>query len=139
MCDFDKGFILCKCRPATSVTHHNKSKRARQTDRIEYVWTLNRFQGSSTDQEIGKYLFPINDLGSGLTTEFVLSEMNKKNCFDFDYTPMEGDNLVLNIKGSSSRMEFIFKNGQWDSDHYSPFDDEIEETHRGIVVRKHLA
>ena len=67
-------------------------------------------------------MFPTDDIGNALNTEWVALNLNIENCFDFDYTPSEGDNLIITQNEAfSPRISFIYKQGIWVADHYSPF------------------
>ncbi|WP_075341141.1 hypothetical protein [Tenacibaculum agarivorans] len=138
MCDFNQGFILCKCNDSKVIVHHKKSKRnkkklQKEVQKIEYTWTLFRFIGMSKERELGRYMFPVSDVGNGLTSTFVANELNSRNCFDFKYTPNQGDNLIISKNQSSHRIEFIFRNGKWEEDHYSPFDHEYVKIDNGKI------
>jgi hypothetical protein len=39
---------------------------------IVYRWTLNKYLGPTDGSEIGRYVFPLSDIGSGLTSGFIL-------------------------------------------------------------------
>ena len=131
MCNFNKCFILCKCNDPKVIVHNRKSRRNKDKKTLEYAWTLSRYLGKSEDDEMGRYVMPIEDIGNGLTTDFVVNELNIRNCFDFEYTPNEGDNLEITRFESNDRIEFIFKNGKWIDDHYSPFFHETEKFDNG--------
>lgn len=134
MCDFKNGFILCKCTDARVVVHNKKSRRNTLAS-VEFIWILKKFIGISKETEIGRYLMPVEDAGCGLTSDFVLDELNRRNCFDFSYIPVTGDNLIITNKNSHDRLEFIYKNGKWIADHYSPFNDEIEKFDSGKIAK----
>ncbi len=134
MCDFNNGFILCKCNTKNTI-HNKKSRRNKMNAPREYNWVLNKYVGRSSEMEMGRYELPVNDLKEGLTADVVLRELNEKNCFDFDYMPHEGDNLVLSNKPDQIRMEFIFKSGKWGVEHYSPFDHVVEKVDQGKVMK----
>ena len=136
MCDFNKGFILCKCNDPKVVVHNKKSRRnkKKKNQPIEYDWTLYKYLGLSKEMELGRYTFPSSDVGNGLTSDFVLNELNSRNCFDFEYQPKEGDNLIISKTDSSNRIEFIFRNGKWIEDHYSPFDHVYEKIDNGKIT-----
>lgn len=121
MSDFSKGFILCKRNDSKTLVHNKKSRRNKKQQAIDYDWMLYKFIGMSDEEEMGSYGLPVNNVGNGLTVAFVLNELNKKNCFDFDYQPSEGDNLIIGKTDARDRIEFIFRNGHWIEDHYSPF------------------
>lgn len=138
MCDFNKGFILCQCNNSKVIVHNKKSKRNRnkkKNQQIEYTWTLFKFLGMSKEREMGRYLFPVSNIGNGLTSDFVLNELNNRNCFDFEYIPNQGDNLIIGKADSFNRIEFIFRNGKWEEDHYSPFDHEYKKFDNGKIIR----
>jgi len=137
MCDFKEGFILCKCNNPKVVVHNKKSRRNKKKKKqpIEYIWTLYKYLGLSKQMELGRYVFPSNDVGSGFTSDFVLNELNNRNCFDFEYSPNEGDNLIISNAESFDRIEFIFRNKKWVKDHYSPFTDEYRKFDNGKVAK----
>jgi len=136
MCDFNKGFILCQCNDPKVIHHNTKSRRNKnkKNQPMEYTWTLFKFLGMSKVREVGKYLFPSSDVGNGLTSNFVLNELNKRNCFDFEYKPNQGDNLMISREDSFNRIEFIYRDGKWEEDHYSPFDHEFEKIDHGKIT-----
>ncbi|MGQ2984931.1 hypothetical protein [Flavobacterium sp.] len=122
MCDLEKGFILCKCEvPKPVITKKKVKKRDFVPVKKEYIWTLHKYLGESDGNEMGRYMMPVGILSNGLTHEFVESELNSHNCFDFDYAPAEGDNLIISDSVEFSRLEFIYRNGKWISEHYYPF------------------
>jgi hypothetical protein len=126
MCDFNKGFILCSCKIKEKKIVHNKNSRQNkkmQGDAPQiYRWILSEFKETQTEWlAIGRYKMPISDIGQGLTEEWVLLNLNERNCFDFNYIPKEGDDLVIRSNISSSYLSFIFQNGQWESGLHDPF------------------
>jgi len=124
MCDFNQGFILCKCEEGSSK---------KEQEGKAYSWTLCQYLGKNTSDIVGKYRVPVSDLGKGLTAEFVEAELNRHNCFDFDYQPSEGDSLIINTEDNGERLEFIFRGNVWKEDHYSPFADNYKEMTKGIL------
>lgn len=124
MCDFNNGFILCKCEDDLSTD---------KTEGTEYIWTLYSYMGLNTDRKMGRYVQPVSTIGKGLSATFVQEKLNSDNCFDFDYQPIEGDNLSIEEVGTSNRIEFIFKENQWKEDHYSPFSHNCKKTNNGIL------
>ncbi len=129
MCDFENGFILCTCKDNEKPIVHNKNSRRYKQEKAktpnEYRWSLSTFERYRTDDEPlmeGLYELPAADIGKGLTDEWVLLNLNDRNCFDVDYLPQEGDNLVL--KDADQKwiyLSFIFQNGGWESGHHNPF------------------
>lgn len=133
MCDFEKGFVLCKCADSKSAVHNKKSRRYKRDKSIHYSWHLNKYKGKSNEMEMGRYALPQDDIGLGLSSKFVLSQLNNRNCFDFKYQPTEGDNLRISNQNKWERLEFIYKNGKWIEDHYSPFDHVLETISNGSI------
>ncbi len=141
MCDFEQGFVLCSCRevPKTPI-RVRKSKRPLEPavdESGKYQWFLSEFV--AYDEAIlkeGIYELPIRDIGKGLTAEWVLLHLNEGNCFDFDYAPKPGDNLV--IKGICTKydfphLSFIFRDDLWIESHYPPFCTQVRRMRLGIV------
>lgn len=140
MCDFSNGFILCTCKnvviPQHENIHHKKSKKNKKKQfdvPTVYEWTLYKYIGLSKEIEFGRYMLPQSEIGHGLTSEFVAVQLNSKKCFDFDYSPGEGDNLLINNKADWSRLEFLFKDGKWIANHYDPFTHEKKIIEEGRV------
>lgn len=140
MCDFNNGIKLCTCDgdkikyKKQDLYKKVKGKLVKipnkKNDAIPliYIWHLYKYSGKDeVNMMIGQYIFPNNDLGNGLNAEWILLNLNIENCFDFDYTPNEGDNLIIrqNVE-FSPYISFIFKNGEWVKDHYDPFSDITE-------------
>lgn len=141
MCDFSKGFKLCLCSDPRIIVHHRKSKRhqkkrAQEKKGIEYIWTLHRYVGKLSGDEMGRYIIPHSNIGNGLTAEFVLNELNNKDCFDFEYQASEGDNLIIATEEDMfyERLAFIYRDGFWVEDHYSPFEDDTKKITNGKLI-----
>ncbi|UKN02270.1 hypothetical protein K6119_01895 [Paracrocinitomix mangrovi] len=146
MCDFSKGFKLCTCNekeiqyrePDKFIHKEGKLVKLPNTKNdqipIEFIWILYRYNGKNKELEIGRYNFPSEDIGKGLDVEWVKLNLSCENCFDFQYTPQEGDNLILtqNII-LSPYLSFIFKNNEWVEDFYNPFEHDIVKQNHGIV------
>lgn len=148
MCDFQNGIKLCTC-DSEKINYRSqdlyrkvKGKLVKIPNKkndeipIIYIWHLFRYIGKDEiNSEIGQYMFPEDDLGNGLNAEWVALNLNVENCFDFDYTPSEGDNLFItqNIE-LSPYISFIFKKGEWIIDHYYPFTEIIEHILQGKII-----
>jgi len=139
MCDFTKGLKFCTCDRAKDTIVHNKKSRRNKDDSDslpkEYTWTLDRYITTrDTTNLIGSMTMPRSNLGNGLTEEWVLLHLNTENCFDFDYTPDEGDRLMVQDNDDHyNYMSFIFKGICWIADVNIDFGDVMEEKNRGIV------
>ena len=137
MCDFENGFILCTCTKETQKVVHNKnSRRYKNTPEakiVGYRWVLARFVRTFEPIMEGMYAMPSHDLGAGLTAEWVLMNLNYGNCFDFDYTPAEGDNLVFRSDERWDYMSFIFRQGAWQEGRYDGFSTTLEALFHGQI------
>ncbi len=141
MCDFEKGFILCSCKIEIPKKRSNvKSKKIKNlpTQKLGYRWYLSRFVGNRTEEidEFlieGEYSLPSKDLGKGLSEEWIQLNLNLENCFDFEYTPQEGDNLVFRSNSDYDYLSFIFKAGYWQIEHYSPFSTILKKIDEGKI------
>lgn len=137
MCDFEQGFILCTCENKPQQIVHNKhSRRYKNSPKTEeegYRWFLSSFVNTFEPMMEGSYEPPSRELGGGLTEEWVLLHLNYGNCFDFDYTPSDGDNLVIRPANSYKYMSFIFRKGEWVSDRYDGFSTILELRLKGEI------
>ncbi|MEG1026479.1 MAG: hypothetical protein RSF34_18540 [Flavobacterium sp.] len=141
MCDFNNGIKLCTCegdkikyRKQDVYRIVNKDKIVKIPNKknddipLIYIWHLYKYIGKDeVNMMLGQYIFPSNDLGNGLNAEWIALNLNVENCFDFDYIPNEGDNLIIgqNVE-MSPYISFIFKNGEWIIEHYDPFSEITE-------------
>ncbi|WP_326982953.1 hypothetical protein VUJ46_22865 [Chryseobacterium sp. MYb264] len=148
MCDFTKGIKLCICNgDKIKYRQQDTYKKVKgelikipnkKNDSIPliYIWHLWKHIGvDKSNSMIGQYIFPTEDIGNGLNAEWITLNLNCENCFDFEYTPTEGDNLYItqNVE-LSFYISFIFKNGEWTADHYSPFSDITELISTGKII-----
>ena len=95
MCEFGTSFKLCSC--------------SGQIDRTKPHWVLERVTINLKDVKrviIG--MFPPN---YHFSIQFVLSQLNSNNPFDFDYQPKQKDTLSLYFE--SDVFNLIYTNGKW--------------------------
>jgi hypothetical protein len=147
MCDFTKGIKLCSCgsqkiKFREQEHNHNvndklikKSNKKNADIPLIYIWRLFRFVEEYTTVEmVGRYILPSDDIGNGLNAEWIALNLNLENCFDFDYTPAEGDNIFIQQNvNMGSYLCFIFTNGEWITEHHSPMTTQIEHIKDGLV------
>lgn len=135
---FSQGFKLCTCNESKII--HNKNARRpkrkrRSKRRMEYVWQLYNHVGLYELYMEGTYDVPYIELSEDLTGEKVLKTLNTSNCFDFEYIPKEGDCLIIRIRDKwYYRMDFVFKDGNWVEEQYSPVDNKPEGLLNGIIA-----
>jgi hypothetical protein len=138
MCNFKHGFILCTCETETKpIVHNQNSRRYKNTLQAKiagYRWSLARFVNGFDSEMEGSYELPSQDIGAELTAEWVLLNLNNGNCFDFDYIPGEGDNLIMKRADEWEYLSFIFTQGEWREDHYVPFSTTLQLMYQGEIT-----
>jgi hypothetical protein len=95
------------------------------------VWTLAHYLGRVMSLMMGMPARPATQLGETMTQSYVLSQINAHQCFDFDYTPQEGDNLSL--QNQYGFMSFIYRGNSWEARTYDPFLSNLEQFADGKV------
>lgn len=137
MCDFSKGFKLCTCaaleakleQPPRNIKPRKKRSKAASEEGL-YHWTLRRMAWKNDIVVIGRYILPSESLEHGLDAEWVMLNLNCENCFDFSYTPQEGDWLRISSADTSKQyqyLSFMVVNGVW-----------IQGFHDGVSATFHL-
>jgi len=129
MCEITEGFKFCTC--GSDVDEPGP-------DKAEYIWRLTRFIGVDDDGPVGSIVGPSEDLGKGLTVPNVLRILNSGDGFDFAYTPVEKDALMISraVKGAyRGYMSFIYIEGQWLEGMNPPFTTKTEELAKGNVFK----
>ncbi|OJJ16786.1 hypothetical protein BKI52_33310 [marine bacterium AO1-C] len=100
---------------------------------IQFIWTLRRHTAERSMLD-GMLELPASHLGEELTTDYVLSQLNAQNCFDFAYQPQKGDNLVITSNQNlAGYLSCVYENGQWEQGHLSPFDYQLETIEEGKI------
>ncbi len=137
MCDFEKGFKLCSCileKPNTKKFGKSKKYKDLPQKKLGYRWYLSRFVQSVEEPVMeGIYELPSKDLGKGLNDDWILINLNLKNCFDFEYFPSEGDNLIFRSDDKYEYLSFTFTNGTWTKNHYEPFSTILKKLNEGKI------
>ncbi len=145
MCEISNQLKFCTCLDEKIIESINIQKRLDKFHKKQlpeskepFSWILYEYKGieDSGLEKMGLMYMPSDKIGFSLTEEFVLNEMNDKNCFDFNYHPNEGDNLQINFqrnKDWTEYLSFIFRNEKWESDCYSTFTEIIEPINFGIL------
>ena len=99
MCTMKDGFVLCVCA--------DKQK--------DFSWILEKQDRTLPLSRIkGKALNPYFSENEQQEIAFVITELNKRNCFDFSYTKQEGDVLSLKIGETLARFRVV--QGVWTQD-----------------------
>ncbi len=129
MCKDNQVFKLCTCAPLTATVHNKNSRRAKRerADALpikDTTWHLQRFIQNIESGMEGLPMMPVYKLNDDLTSNYVVSQLNAQNCFDFDYVPNQGDNLTLRSDGDF--MSFIYGARGWEIRSYDPFRDRLQ-------------
>lgn len=124
---------LCTCAPEVDkIVHHKKSRRHKNKvlpDKL--TWTLYRYLGAYDSGMDGMLMEPSYRITAELTFEYILAELNARNCFDFEYSPNEGDNLI--VRGPHGFMSFIYATNSWTYEMYNCFQERTEFIKKGHV------
>ncbi|WP_343632740.1 hypothetical protein [Fluviicola sp.] len=136
MCENAANITFCTCEVEPETIHNKNSRRNRgnnATEQRSYRWTLNKITGLSEQTMDGLLMEPDQAFNRELTDETILTELNDRNCFDFEYEPNEGDSLTLSEKHSGRFMSFLFENGKWRIGSPNPFTHRITTVNSGSV------
>lgn len=143
MCEIDNKLKFCTCLEEEDIEliNFHKSldkfyKKQLPNSKEPFSWVLYEYMGSEDSGMMGLLNMPSEKLGSSLTEEFVLSQINSEDCYDFDYKPKEGDNLQINFQRNkywTEFMSFIYRNDKWEADMYNSFIEKTEPKNYGIL------
>ena len=154
MCTQDLSLHLCSCSDISSEkikklfsSELDQLKRKKESFLL-IKWKLFKYIAYEWNGMDGMLFSPTDKLTSEVTVEYLCAEMNNRNCFDFAYSPTEGDNIVFEVekigKGGRPKIKqprylfnsLIFKDNQWTIDSYNPFYDKTEEIGKGVLKYK---
>ena len=126
MCEHKNGFRLCTCEGYPF-----------DIPGVNFVWRLYRYRFRKKLGMTGSVVWSVNELKDGFTADFVLEKINTRNCFDFEYEPVEKDAIkFFHNPNNSGYMCFVFENGRWRKGMIDPFFDVVEIIHTGILDEK---
>ena len=127
---------------------HNKNTRKHKKEKFDFRkyfekkinWRLSIFECEIPPTMDFSYYMPAEKLTEEITSDFIISELNFKNIFDFEYFPNEGDYFNIYYKYTQKELKnkfrtplysdfmcFIYTNGKWNNDFY-----------RGEVIAKEI-
>lgn len=154
MCERSETLELCACSDMNTnkiqQLYADDIKRLDKKELLKVIrWKLNRYLGKEWSGMDGLLIMPSQNLTQELKENFILKELNKHNCFDFNYEPTEGDNLIFEIgwvfnkrgkriqgKLAYEYSSYIFKSEAWKVDFYNPFYEKTEIIKEGIVKKR---
>jgi len=140
MCQSTNELKLCSCNQDEIDRLKKEVFNYKSTsDKKHYLWSLRSYVGFIFDFLDGLIIFPSEKLDDVITSDFILSQINSKNCFDFEYNPSEGDCLIIhNLNFSEGYLEFIYKGAQWEKDYYNPLTHQVKQIKEGRVELNNL-
>ena len=122
--------------PRNGILHNKNSRRNKVKIESEFIWTLYKFEGTNDITLDGFINFPVDYINDSLTSDVIILDLNSRNCFDFEYVPNEGDNLIIKNRNSNKYLSFIYKNELWTSNFYNGLVDKISKINFGIIELK---
>ena len=148
MCGIDSNIRFCTCSDHKSIEAFAEDS----SGRTFLLWSLYKYLGNYESGLDGMLMPPQSGLNIGLNADFMLDNLNSdENLFDFNYTPNQGDNLIIKeffVKGETSfkklnrklkgndyisRMSFVFDKEVWTEDYYDPFIKKTEQFRQGAL------
>jgi len=151
MCNRTNKLELCSCSDmSVKRIQQLYSEEIKLLDRKEILkvirWKLKKYVGLKSSEMDGLMIMPSENLTQELSEKYILKELNGTNCFDFNYKPNNGDNLIFEIgwlfnkwgKRINKKLEyqyssFIFRNEKWIADSYNAFYEETEVIKEGVI------
>ena len=109
MCEISNDLKLCTCT---------------NTEDFENSWELYIYHKDQDLFVVGQPMFPVFLAPQDLKNkEIILSLLNQKNCFDFDYTPKSKDRLLITLKNTAEDSleygsEYIFHGFSYTGKHW---------------------
>ncbi len=149
MCKLDSQIHLCSCASIAPIPYPvNKDFNKDNYLKTHFVWKLNRYLGEKDTGMTGEMVMPLQRLSEDLTIDKLITKLCKNDIFDFDYTPKEGDELIIReeyiykaIKGKPrpelfNYMSLIYKDDCWEDDFYDIFSEKTRSFNKGIIKIK---
>ncbi len=149
MCKPDREIHFCSCASIAPIPYpgdlENENLNQEEYNRTHSVWRLNRYLGKKNSQMLGEMIMPLQRLSEELTVDHLIRELNRKDIFDFEYDPKEGDELIIreeyiykSIKGQQRQdfyeyMSLIYKDGCWQDEYYNVFEDRTRQFRKGVI------
>lgn len=106
MCRIEEGFKLCTCGTE------------KELEQAEVTWELKRKNHSLNKKaKRGKCAVHRFDNDQEKEKQFILTELNERNCFDIEITFEEDDSLKILIKGERFvYYTYRYVKGEWKED-----------------------
>ncbi|MCG8575477.1 MAG: hypothetical protein MI810_11380 [Flavobacteriales bacterium] len=153
MCKDKKHLTFCTCELKESDDLKSQVQAYRilndktEYHKLFYSWRLERtIRKYSTEEKkkiIGELVLPAKKLNAELTAVFVTNALNENAEFDFDYTPKDGDELIISLKYQYVQIEnharsplpppmkFVYENEEWYFGYVNHFEYKKEQLKTG--------
>ncbi|MBL0711907.1 MAG: hypothetical protein JJV99_12990 [Colwellia sp.] len=102
MCELGKTLKLCTCSD--------------EIDKSRPYWTLARKvikQPPENDLVLMGEFTTTKRFDSIEIQSWIIGQLNSSNCFDFDYEPLKGDKLIINLSSRKFEFEYSNQNQAW--------------------------
>lgn len=119
MCNIDEHLKLCTC--------HEK------IDNTLPHWRLYRKTIIQPEYDFDIVGLMIEPMDFSLNAFVLLEQLNLRNCFDFDYQPLDEDKLL--VKFTSEKLEFVYDGDNKCWERYIP---DFQETKRTMQAKGYV-
>jgi hypothetical protein len=146
MCEIRENFMLCSCgtieyRDTTSVHGANNSNsnadnaEKKQPDLV-LIWTLEHASMNEITR-VGEMRLGYPKIAVPMNERFVIEQLNSRNCFDFKYDAVEGDEITFKTNEiKSAAVSFVFQNRKWRQGTHGTMNYTFNEIASGILENK---
>lgn len=146
MCNITENFMLCTCEeikfrePITYEADFNNCEPKviprENLPELVIVWSL-KHASHNGGSLFGEMKVSYNAVDLNYDNNFILSQLNNLDCFDFHYTPRNGDELSFKTNEFGSKQVFFtFKDHKWTAGSHHSFNYTFKEIASGILENK---
>ena len=149
MCKPDREIHFCSCASIAPIPYPGDPDKGGlnqdEYKKTHFVWRLNRYLRKKNSGMMGDMVMPLQRLNEELTVEHLIRELTRKDIFDFEYDPKDGDELIIReeyyyktVKGYQRPelyefMSLIYRDGSWQDDYYNIFDNKTRMFKKGVI------
>ena len=150
MCKPDREIHFCSCASIAPIPYPGNLEKENFNlgglyQKLISFGSLTVISEKKDSGMMGEMVMPLQRLSEDLTTDNLIIELSRKDIFDFDYNPKEGDELIIReeyiykaIKGKSRPelydfMSLIYNAGSWMDDFYDIFSERTRNFKKGEI------
>ena len=129
MCKLEDGFKLCTCLDEKGI----------EADSDAFIWQLRRVNPRRPERMlIGKCLPNILTQNDEDLRIKILEQLNQRDCFDFDYSPQQDDQLTIELK-NNNYLSYRYSNqsNSWEADKsgvFAVWKSRLEQFDNGKII-----